>query len=121
MHDEKICFKKIFADITNDIGSAIVLSEIVRYYIEDLEFPVEKDGRYWITKTSEEWWESCRMHADEVTKALINLGLEGLIFSKFITIKSGSTKCVRLNMGTFLEVLKEAETRTKKSYNLFGE
>lgn len=121
MQDEKISFKKVFADITNDIGSAIVLSEIVRYYIEDLEFPIDKDGRFWITKTYEEWWESCRMHSDEVQKALINLGLEGLIASRFYVVKNVSTKCIRLEMGKFLELLKEAETRTKRSYNLFNE
>lgn len=120
MSDATITFKKIFVDITQNLNAGIVLASILKYYTsEDSFFEGDKDDYLWIVRNEHDWWDECRIDADELNMALCLLMRQELIINKVYKHNGTYKRHIRLNMGKFLEELKRAEELTKCSATVF--
>lgn len=114
-----IVCKKIFIDITKNLVSGIMLAAILLYYTENREFEAEKDDYFWIVRTPDQWYDECRLDVDELNMATAILMRQELIMNKVFKHEGIYRRHIRLNMGKFLELLKEAEMITNSSTKLF--
>lgn len=117
-NDTIVC-KKIFIDITQNLVSGILLCSILRYYTEDREFESEKADFLWIVRTPYEWYTDCRLDIDELNLAIGMLMRQELIVNKIFKHEGSYRRHIRLNMGMFLQRLKEAEVETNTLTRIF--
>lgn len=66
--------KRIYVDITGDLVAGIMLSQLVFWWLPNKKgepkLSIERDGRFWLAKGREEWWEECRIAPRQADRAI---------------------------------------------------
>lgn len=107
---DTIDVKRIYIDIVDDLVTGILLSQIMYWYLPNKEgkskLTILRDGRWWLAKLREDWWEECRITPKQFDRAAANLEGLKLIESAVFNVNGISTKHVWLNMENVLQRVK---------------
>lgn len=105
---DSIDFKKIYVDMTGNLVSGLILSQIIFWFLPkrggDVRAQIERDGHLWIAKKNEDWWEECRVKRNSAIRALETLVSAGLIETKLFQFAGAPTVHIRIIESRFMEV-----------------
>ena len=109
---DTIDLKKIYIDITGDLASGVLLSQLVYYYLPDKsgkkdKLRVIKEGKSWVAKRREDWWDECRLKPKQVDRILKDLKEAGLIEVKIFKFNGVPTTHIRLIKEAFMQRLND--------------
>jgi hypothetical protein len=104
---DTIDFKKAYVDMAGDVIAGLLLSQIVYWYLPgaagQTKLRVEKDGKRWLVKSREEWWEECRLTPREVDRARKVLEGNGLIQVRLYKFNGSPTQHIRIQETEFVK------------------
>ena len=116
---DTIDFKKIYVDMADDLVAGLMLSQIVFWHIPNKagnqKMRVSRDGYMWIAKSSEDWYEECRITKWQVPRALKILKDKSLIDSKLYKFNGAPTVHIRIIEDAFLSLWAEKTGVSPKS------
>jgi hypothetical protein len=108
---DTVDFKTIYVDMTDDLIAGLMLSQIIYWHLPNKEgktkLRVQKDGKLWLAKRREDWWEEIRITPSQADRALKILEEKGLIETALFRFAGAPTKHIRLMQDTFLSVFEE--------------
>lgn len=77
--NDVVAVPKHFIDLVDrDFQAAILLSQIF-YWFRGFRLTIEWDGRWWLCKGREEWWDEVRLLPKQVDRCLKVLEYKGFI------------------------------------------
>lgn len=95
-----IDFKKVYVDMTGDIVSALMLSQIVFWFLPNKtgapKTRIVHDGYTWIARGNDDWWDECRVKRNQAVRVLNDLKELGLIETRLY--KFGGTPMVHIRI-----------------------
>ncbi|NCC82500.1 MAG: hypothetical protein EOM04_09565, partial [Clostridia bacterium] len=99
---DTIDLKRTYVDITGDLVCGVLLSQIMYWHLPDKDgktkMNVVEEGKYWIRKKREDWWEECRITPKQFDRASAHLCKLGFAESKSFIFSGRYTKHIRLNI-----------------------
>lgn len=105
-----IGFDRMLFDLVGNINAAIVLHEIVFWFTPTKSGKphksggIQRDGKWWIARSYEDWWETKRLtpkQAKNALKKLKDLGFITLQTMKSRYHNNNTTVCIHLECGVF--------------------
>lgn len=97
---DTIDIKKIYIDITSDLVSGVLLSQIIYWNLpskkSDTKLRVEKEGELWLAKGRESWWDEIRLTAKQVDRALGILKENKIIETKIFKFDGNPTLHIKI-------------------------
>lgn len=108
---DTIDVKRIYVDIAgNDLVAGVLLSQIIFWYLPSKDgaskMTIEKDGRLWLAKKREEWWEECRITPRQFDRASSLLESLHLITTQLFRHNGTPVVHISLNLHDLTETLK---------------
>jgi hypothetical protein len=102
--------KRVYIDMAGDLVAGVVLSQIVYWHLPSRDgrarLQVEREGKLWLAKGREEWWDECRISPKQADRALEALEVRGLIEVKLFKFGRAPRKHIRIREEAFLEAWK---------------
>ena len=93
--------KRIYIDITGDLATGVLLSQIVFWSLPDRsgkqKLKILKDGRYWLAKKREDWWDECRITPKQFDRAIGVLEDKKLVVTDVFGFAGAPVKHVSLD------------------------
>lgn len=110
-HSDDIRVDRITLELTQDLPAAAVLSRLAYWFSPSKNGQkrtrIRKDGKDWVAKGDEDWWEECGVTAKQmkrIKRLLIDLGVIDTIVKKF---DGNPTTHYYLNLETYFILYKE--------------
>lgn len=114
---DTIDVKRCYIDICGDLVGGILLSQIVFWHLPDAEgrskLKVRLNGRLWLVKRRDDWWEECRISARQYDRSIRMLSEKNLVTTEVhkSSIYWGDTVThIALNWDVFFGALKAVIT-----------
>lgn len=102
--------KRVYIDIAGDLVAGVVLSQIVYWHLPSRDgtprLQVEREGKLWLAKGREEWWDECRISPKQADRALEVLEERGLIEVRLFKFGRAPRKHIRIRQDAFLQAWK---------------
>jgi len=111
---DAIDFKRIYFDITGNINTALLLSQIIFWFLPGpetgkLKLRVKKHGRYWIAKKRAEWWHECRLSPYQFDRASKILIRKKLIIKQVYKFQNSPQVHISVEFDQLLQCLRELQ------------
>ena len=107
--------KRLYIDMAGDLVAGVVLSQIVYWHLPNREgrakLQVEREGKLWLAKGRDEWWEECRISPKQADRALEVLEGRGLIELRLFKFGKAPRKHIRILHDAFLRAWRDEMTR----------
>jgi len=110
MSRDTIDFKRCYVDVSG--GSAVtglMLSQIIFWFLPDKKgyskVRIKRDGREWIAKEHDAWWDECRITKKQAKGAIDKLKAAGLIDVEHWMFAGKRTTHIHLNESVLTEKL----------------
>jgi len=105
---DTIDVKRCYIDLSGDLVTGILLSQIIFWFLPSSKgrnrLRIEREGKYWLAKSREEWWEECRISPKQFDRAIKILRDKGLVETRIFKFSGFPTLHVWLNWPTAAEV-----------------
>lgn len=115
---DDISIPKIYVDMTNDIGAAAVLDEIMFWTLPKrggkTGLRVFKDGRLWLAVRRADWWERKRLTARQADTAIEKLVKLDLVEKDIFLFDGKPTVHLRLKTQNFVRLYSEKLSASMK-------
>jgi hypothetical protein len=110
---DTIDVKRIYVHLAGDLVAGVLLSQIVFWFLPrkdgEEKLSVERDGRLWLAKSREAWWDECCVTPKQVDRCLAELEGRGLIWTSVFRFNGLPTKHVSLNWAELITQLAEGK------------
>lgn len=110
--------KRCYVDLTGDLTSAILLSQIIYWFLPDKKgeqrTTIIRDGRRWIAKRHDDWWGDCRIPSRTVKRHLAELEAKHLITTAVWRFDGDPVTHISVNFDNLVTAL-EAQFSEKRS------
>lgn len=107
---DTIDVKRSYVDIAGDLAAGVMLSQIIYYYLPgkdgETKLRVEKEGKKWLAKKRDDWWEECRLTPDQVDRCTSILKKAGVIETARYKFQGSPVLHIRL-LRRFFQLLDE--------------
>lgn len=101
--------KRIYIDIADDLIAGILLSQIIYWNLPNdkgqTKLKVEKDGKLWLAKSRQEWWEEIRISPKQFDNAIKKLEIKNIVETKLFKFNGAPTKHISLNEKVILDLI----------------
>jgi hypothetical protein len=118
---DSINVRRVYVDICEDLVAGILLSQIVYWFLpkEDGEskLSVQREGRYWLAKSREDWWKECRITAKQFDRVSTILEDNKFIETRVFKFNGLAVKHIGLNMQAVFLRVKALLTKGKEQLN----
>lgn len=109
-HDT-IAVKKIYIDINEgNLTDGVLFSQIMYWHMPskqgESKMQVLREGKLWLAKTYDDWYEECRIKSRTAREALRRIEKRGLIITHTWKFDGSPTKHIRINWEKFEEIVK---------------
>lgn len=92
-----------------DICAGVLLSQIVFWNLPDKDgdekLRVRHNGKLWLAKTRNDWWNECRLKPRQYDRSIMVLKKVGLVELAVFKFAGTPTTHIRLNDKVFIELL----------------
>lgn len=99
--EDGLFLNKKFIDMTGDIITGILLSQIFYWFLPSkngkTKLRVRKDGRLWLAKKRTDWWDECRISLKQYIRAIKILESMKLVEIKVFKFNGDPTVHIFLN------------------------
>jgi hypothetical protein len=99
---DSINVRRVYVDICDDLIAGILLSQIVYWFLptEDgnSKLSVEREGRYWLAKSRDDWWKECRITPKQFDRVSAILEDNKFIETRVFKFNGLAVKHIGLNM-----------------------
>ena len=103
---DTIDFKKGYVDMAGDILAGLMLSQVIYWHLPGgngrSRLRVQRDGYLWLAKKYDDWYDECRLTADQARRALRILKGQGLVETQTYKFAGAPTTHIRINWPVFL-------------------
>jgi len=112
--------KHIFVDIANgDLIAGTLLSQILYWYLPSKDgratkLRVFKDGKLWLAKGRDDWWEECRITPKQFDRAISVLCSIGIVEKKIFKFDGNPTIHVRIVPDVYVQLVYEYMEQKKE-------
>ena len=112
--------KHIFVDIANgDLIAGTLLSQILYWYLPSKDgratkLRVFKDGKLWLAKGRDDWWEECRITPKQFDRAISVLCSIGIVEKKIFKFDGNPTIHVRIVPDVYVQLVHEYMEQKKE-------
>jgi len=110
--------KRIYIDIAEDLVSGILLSQIVYWFLPDdhgkSKLSIEREGKRWIAKSREDWWDECRITVKQFDRSSALLEDLGFICTRVFKFNGLAIKHISLNLQIVFLRVKALLTKGQK-------
>jgi hypothetical protein len=93
--------KRCYIEMAGDIPTGVLLSQIVFWFLPGkngaTKLSVERDGRLWLAKQREEWWDECCIRPKQFDRCVAQLEAAGFITTAVYKFDGFATKHISLN------------------------
>lgn len=104
---DTIDLKRIYIDIAGDLVTGVLLSQIIYWNLPNKEgkskLRVWYEGKLWLAKGREDWWEECRISPKQFDRSIKILENKELIETALKKFNGSPTKHICLNINKLLE------------------
>lgn len=105
---DTIDVKRIYIDMAGDLVSGVLLSQIVYWHLPsksgEVRLTVEKDGKYWLAKKRDDWWDECRITPKQFDRSINVLEERQTVITQVFRYNGSPTKHIRINRDVFVAV-----------------
>lgn len=112
--DVKCCY----IDAAGDLVAGILLSQLVYWWLPRADgspkVTIIRDGRFWIAKQRDEWWDECRITAKQYDRAIRLLEKAGLVHRAVFRFKGDPVAHVSLDLEAVFQAVKTFSTKGEK-------
>jgi hypothetical protein len=112
---DTIDVKRVYVHLAGDLVAGVLLSQIVFWFLPkkdgEEKLSVERDGRMWLAKSREAWWEECCVTPKQVDRCLAELESRRLIWTSIFRFNGLSIKHVSLNWAELIKQLAEGKSQ----------
>jgi len=109
---DAITTRKIYVDITGDLISGSLLSQIVFWHLPTKEgkekLKVRKNGQLWLVKSREDWWDEIRITPKQYDRAIKNLQERGLVEVSLFKFNGAPTIHIRVIHENLIRAMNQA-------------
>lgn len=117
---DTIDFKRCYCEISDDLVSGILLSQIIFWHLPDrkgeTKLRVFKDGRYWLAKARGEWKDECFISANQFDRASKILVKKGFILKKTYKFDAAPTAHVSIEVENIMKALAKNMEGKKETF-----
>ncbi len=98
---DAIKVKRIYIDIAGDLVAGILLSQIIYWHLPSkrdgqTKLRVKKDGKLWLAKGRDDWWDECRITPRQFDRAIGILVDKGIVEKERFRFGGSPTIHIRL-------------------------
>lgn len=98
---DSIKVKRIYIDIAGDLVAGILLSQIIYWHLPSkrdgqTKLRVKKDGKLWLAKGRDDWWDECRITPRQFDRAIGILVDKGIVEKERFRFGGSPTIHIRL-------------------------
>ena len=108
---DTIDVKRCYIDVAKDIIAGILLSQIIYWFLPGKNHrprvTIQKQGRYWLAKKREDWWDECRITPKQFDRAIGILEEKGIVTTRVFKFGPETTKHISLEWEHFLSLLND--------------
>lgn len=111
---DTIDVKRVYIDVVDDLVAGILLSQIVFWYLPGKngnKLRIEKDGKTWIAKGRNDWWDECRITPKQFDRAISLLEEKNIVEKELFKFNGSPTVHIALNTEILLEGVKSILTK----------
>lgn len=111
---DTIDVKRVYIDVADDLVAGILLSQIVFWYLPGKngnKLRIEKDGKTWIAKGRNDWWDECRITPKQFDRAISLLEEKNIVKKELFKFNGSPTVHIALNTEILLEGVKSILTK----------
>lgn len=112
---DTIDVKRIYIDITGDVISGVLLSQLMYWHLPSKEgntrMKVEEAGELWVRKTREDWWDECRITPKQFDRSSKVLEDKGFAEIKKFNHQGRNTNHIRLLIPNIITGIKTFENK----------
>lgn len=91
----EITIRRVYVDIAQELRAGAVLGYITREVTN--KRGVLHEGRYWMVRRDQKWWDVIGVKRPEVDRAIETLQLLGVVETKTLFINEKPRPCVTIN------------------------
>ncbi len=107
---DTIDVKRCYIDVAGEFAAGVVLSQIVYWNLPDKQgnptkLRVTINGKDWLAKRREDWWNECRVKPKQLDRCLADLERKGLIQTRVWKFAGNPTKHVWLDVPALVSAL----------------
>lgn len=114
-HEDQIKVKRMYIDMANDLVAGILLGQILYWFTPkkdgSLRVSIKHDGKLWLAKKREDWWNEVRITIKQFDRACQILEDKGLIETDIFRFAGSPTKHIRPNETKILQGVKSILTK----------
>ena len=122
---DSIDVKRMYLDIAGDLVAGVLLSQIIYWYLPDKEgrtkLRVRKDGRLWLAKGRNDWWDECRITAKQYDRAIGLLEEKGLVEKRLYKFNGAPTTHISLKTDALMSHIQSILPKGEIPFYPFGE
>jgi hypothetical protein len=111
-HDS-INVRRVYIDLAGDLVAGVILSQILYWNLPDRlgrpRLRVQKNGRMWLVKRRQDWWEECRASPKQFDRAIANLKARGIVTVGKWKFRGSPTTFIGLNWDVLLNLIQDQE------------
>jgi hypothetical protein len=106
---DTIDVKKIYIDISGDLVTGVLLSQIVYWNLPnkdgETKLRVISDDRLWIAKGREDWWKECRISPKQFDRSISILEEKNIVVTKLKKFNGAPIKHIYLNLDNLVNLI----------------
>lgn len=107
---DSIDFKRVYAYITQEVVSGLMLSQIVYWFLPSkkdgkLRARIKRDGKIWVAIKRDEWWGQCCVRPKQADRCLSHLEDLGLIEIENFKFGKAPVNHIHLRIPALLKAL----------------
>jgi hypothetical protein len=118
---DTIDVKRAYIRIAGDCNAGILLSQIVYWFLPARDgkskLRIERDGKWWLAKRREEWWDECCLSPRQFDWSVGKLEGSGLISAAVYRFNGALAKHVSLNWAELIRQLAADNERQTQRRN----
>jgi len=113
---DTIDFKRCYVDITGDLVSGILLSQIIFWFLPRRDGKTKlrvknKEGDLCLAKNRDDWWEECRITTKQYNRAIKILQKKRFVSAKNSMFNGKKTPFIQVNFERIIEEVMKTDNR----------
>lgn len=112
---DTIDLKKIYIDVSGDIVTGVLLSQIIFWNLPNKEgitkLRVKYNDELWLAKGREDWWAECRLSPKQFDRSIKILEEKKIVKTALKKFNGSPVKHIKLNLDILVSILQELLTK----------
>jgi len=109
MSRDVIDVKRAYIRVAGDMAAGVLLSQCVYWFLPardgSSKLTIERDGKWWLAKKREDWWEECCLRGKQFDRCVVTLEELDLIWTAVYKFQGSPAKHISLNWSQLIHRL----------------